>query len=119
MTNSNANSVYAKVVELHNAGKNKGQIHGFLMFEYNYSTNQSKDMIKNVYDKEGWSNSVTTSDYSDTVKYLRANYGKVDKKTLIQEMCNINGKKYSSNQHAYNYISMAIEWAKQEVSDIA
>jgi len=114
MTTYTVATITASIIELHDAKKNKGQIEGFLKYTYDMSVNDTKAIIKKVYDKNGWNTSSTTSDYADTVTYLRANYGKINKTDLINGMCNINGKKYSSNQHSYNYIAMAIEWSKQE-----
>jgi hypothetical protein len=103
------------VISAINNGKNKGQIEGFLKYEFDLSNQEARDMVDAIFEEQGVVRTVATADHSETVAYLRANYGKVDKKVLIDGMCEVNGKTYKTNQHAYNYIAMMIEWAKQEV----
>lgn len=98
-------------------GSTKGKVESMLMFKYDYSTNQSKDIAKLAFEKCGISsNAYGQADHKETVSYLRQNYGKIAKKDLINGMCKVNGKTYKTNQHAYNYIAMMIEWANQEVA---
>lgn len=105
-----------KCEELRASGATKGKVEGFLRYMYDCSTNEAKDIAKEVWEAAGFSsNQYGRADHEETVKYLRANYGKLDKKELIEGMCKTNGKTYKTNQHAYNYIAMMIEWAKQEV----
>lgn len=110
--------IYEAIVELHNEGKNKGQIEGFLRYAHDLSVNQAKASIKEVFETEGWTAVGTSSaDHTETITFLRENYGKMAKKDLINEMCEINGKTYKTNEHAYVYIPMMIEWSKQELKD--
>lgn len=106
----------ASAVELIEAGATKGKVEGFMKYMYDASTNEAKEWSAQAFEKCGMSpNAYGHADHEETVKYLRANYGKVNKKELIDGMCKINGKTYKTNQHAYNYIAMMQEWAKQEV----
>ena len=103
-------------VELIEAGANKGKVEGFLKYMHDLSTNQAKEVAAAAFEECGMSpNAYSHADHEETVKYLRENYGKIEKKALINGMCEVNGKTYKTNQHAYNYIAMMIEWAKQEV----
>ena len=120
MTDSNnvvAVDVADQIVEMKDAGKNKGQIEGYLRYALDLSVNDAKKAIANVYEANGWASSTGSADHTATIKYLRGQYGKVDKKTLIAGMCEINGKTYKTNEHAYVYIGMMIEWAKQDLAD--
>lgn len=104
-----------KAVELVESGATKHKVEGFLSYMYDMSVNESKRIAAEAFEQCGYSsNMYGRADHEDTVKYLRANYGKVAKKELIEGMCEVNGKTYKTNQHAYNYIAMMIEWAKQE-----
>lgn len=100
--------------EMNTNGKNIGQIEGYMRFTYNLSVKESKEVIK----KAGLSQDNNKANWEDTVMMLRQSYGKISKTDLINKMCKINGKTYNSNQHAYNYIAMCQEWAKQEVANI-
>lgn len=93
-------------------GKNKGQIEGYLKFTYDLSTKDVKDIVAEVMPQSG----VGHADWTATVKFLRENVDKLTKKELIDGMCEVNGKTYLTNQHAYNYVAMAQEWASQEVT---
>lgn len=105
-----------EAVELIEAGANKGKVEGFMKYMYDASTNDAKKWSAEAFEKCGMSpNAYGQADHEETVKYLRTNYGKIAKKELIEGMCEVNGKTYKTNQHAYNYIAMMIEWAKQEV----
>ena len=116
MTNAiNIDETVADVVELITSGKNRGQVHGYLLMQ-DYSTKDAKHIAKLAYDKLGLStNAHSHADHEKTVAYIRNNYGKLPKKQLIEGMCETNGKTYLTNQHAYNYIAMMQEYAKQEV----
>jgi hypothetical protein len=107
-------SIDNEVLELLESGKNKGQVEGFLRFQHDLSVNDAKKVVARVCEANNIGTSHGTADHSETVAYLRANYGKIDKKELIEGMCEVNGKTYKTNQHAYNYIAMMIEWARQE-----
>lgn len=109
---TNETNIVEEIITMHEDGKNIGQIEGYLKYAHSFSNKDAKQAIKNA----GLSKENVKADWGATVKYLRLNYGKVDKKELIHGMCDVNGKTYLSNQHAYNYITMAIEWAKQEVA---
>lgn len=105
-----------KVVEMLNKGEPLGKIEGYLRFIEDMSTNGAKDFLKEVRVELGHDiGSGATADWSETVEFLRANVDKLEKKELINGMCEINGKTYNTNQHAYNYIHMAQEWARQAV----
>lgn len=108
-----------KGVDLLNKGATKGKIEAFAMYTMDTSTNEAKQYAAEVFAKAGkpLNTRGDGTDWSATVAYLRKNYGKLPKKELIEGMCKVNGKKYSSNQHAYNYIAMAQEWAKQECGE--
>lgn len=105
-------SYITEAAKLLDDGKNKGQVEGYLKFTYDLSTKDVKDIMAEA--APGGASG--TADWTGTVAYIRENYGKIEKKALIEGMCEVNGKKYSSNQHAYNYIAMAVEYAKQEVA---
>lgn len=110
------NKVMAECVELVESGATKGKVEGFLKYMHDCSTNEAKDIAAKAFEQCGMSpNAYGHADHEETVKYLRANYGKIAKKDLIEGMCKVNGKTYKTNQHAYNYIAMMVEWAKQEV----
>jgi len=100
--------------ELLEAGATSAKAEGFLIYAHDFSTNEAKKTVKELKEELGIVAHSGSSDWGPTVEFLRANYGKMPKKELIKSMCEVNGKKYSSNQHAYNYIAMALEWAKQE-----
>lgn len=103
-------------VELVESGATKGKVEGFLKYVHDCSTNEAKEYANAAFKQCGLSpNAYGHADHEQTVKYLRANYGKIGKKELIDGMCQINGKTYATNNHAYNYIAMMIEWAKQEM----
>lgn len=105
-------------VELIEAGATKAKVEGFLSYMHDMSVNESKDFAAKAFESLGLSpNAYGRADHEQTVKYLRANYGKLGKKQLIEGMCEVNGKTYKTNQHAYNYIALAQEWARQEVAD--
>ena len=103
-----------EVLELLNSGKNKGQVEGYLRFQQDLSVNDAKKVLARVCEENGIASATSHADHEATVRYLRENYGKVEKKILIEGMCETNGKTYKTNQHAYNYIAMMQEWAKQE-----
>lgn len=105
-------------IKLVKEGSTKSKVEAFGMFVHDMSTNEAKEFANKVFEKCGLSpNAYGRADHEETVKYLRANYGKLPKKELIEGMCKINGKTYKTNQHAYNYVSMMIEWAKQELAE--
>lgn len=99
-------------INLSNDGKNIGQIEGYLRYKYNLTVAQSKRVIKDA----NLSGKKSSADWSDTVEYLIKNIDKLSKIDLINGMCELNSKTYLTNQHAYNYIPMAREWAKQMTS---
>lgn len=110
-------NVHAEIVKMLNAGESLGKIEGMLKFLHDYTTNGAKAAVAEVREELGiQGGGHTTADWSDTVAYLRAKYGTIGKKELIQGMCEINGKTYATNNHAYNYIAMAQEWASQELA---
>lgn len=117
MTNvTNMAELIAASVELIESGKNKGQVEGFLKYMHDLSTNDAKSVANEAFNKLGLSpNAYGQKDHKQTVEYIRNNYGKIPKKDLIEGMCETNGKTYLTNQHAYNYIAMMQEYAKQEV----
>lgn len=105
-------------VELVERGSTKGKVEGFLKYMHDLSTNESKEVASIAFEKCGISsNAYGHADHKDTVMFLRSNYGKLNKKDLIDGMCEVNGKTYKTNQHAYNYIAMMVEWAKQEAGE--
>jgi hypothetical protein len=92
-------------------GKNKGQIEGYMKYEHDLSTAEAKQVVAEALPESARGGS---ADWSDTVEFLRETHTKLSKKELIDGMCSVNGKTYLTNQHAYNYMAMAIEWAEQE-----
>lgn len=113
---ANYEKLMAEVSELIESGKNKGQIEGYLKYAHDMSTAEAKAFSAKAFEENGYSpNMYGRADHVETVKYLRENYGKIDKSDLIKGMCEVNGKTYKTNQHAYNYVSMMVEWAKQEL----
>jgi hypothetical protein len=107
-----------EVTKFIEGGMNIGRVEGYLLFEHDFSTTEAKKLVAEVREELGYEAGASTN-WADTVQFLRDKYGVLEKKALIDGMCEINGKKYSSNQHAYNYIAMALEWAKQEVAAVA
>ena len=95
-------------------GCTKAKIEGFLMYEHDYTVNKSKELVQKVLGKS----TTNGSDWSATIEYIRENFGKIDKKELITGMCEIKNAKYSSMNHAYNYIRFAQEYAAQEVAKV-
>jgi len=106
-----------EVVKLLQDGTPLGKIEGYLAYVHDMSTGERKNFLAEVKDELGIeTRQGGTADWTATVEYLRAHIDKVEKKALIEGMCEINGKTFLTNQHAYNYIAMAQEWAKQEAS---
>ena len=99
------------IKEANENGKTKAQIEGHLQWEYGKTVNQSKALVQEVLGKSN----IEGTDWSEVITYIRENFGKVDKKELIENMVMIKGAKYSSMNHAYNYIRFAQEYARQEV----
>ena len=114
MTTKTKAELMTTISELNENGKSKAQIEGWLMFEYDYTVNQSKSLVQEVLGKSN----IDGSNWSEVIAYIREAYGKVEKKELIENMCRIKGAKYSSMNHAYNYIKFAKEYAAQEVANI-
>jgi len=98
--------------EFNKNGKTKAQIEGWLMFEHSYTVNKSKELVQEILGK----GSTDGANWAETIEFIRKNYGVMDKKELINGMCEIKGAKFSSMNHAYNYIKFAQEFAKQEVA---
>jgi len=91
-----------------------GKIEGYLSYVHDMSTGERKNFLAEIKDELGIeTRQGGTADWTGTVEYLRANIDTVEKKALINGMCEVNGKTFLTNQHAYNYIAMAQEWAKQ------
>jgi len=110
--------VLAKMVELVKSGATKGKVEGFGKYMYDHSTNEAKAYAAEAFEQCGLSsNAYGRADHEQTVMFLRNNIGKLPKKELIEGMCEVNGKTYKTNQHAYNYIAMMQEWAKQELAN--
>jgi len=100
--------------EFDKSGKTKAQIEGWLMFEHSYTVNKSKELVQEVLGK----GSTDGANWTEVIAYIRESYGHVEKKELIENMCRIKNAKYSSMNHAYNYIKFAQEYAAQEVANI-
>lgn len=110
-------NIVKEVQELIESGKNKGQVEGYLKYMYEMTTNEAKEFASKQFESLGYSpNMYGQADHTKTVEYLRENYGKISKQDLINGMCEVNGKTFKTNQHAYNYIPMMLEWSKQEVN---
>jgi hypothetical protein len=92
-------------------GKNKGQIEGYMKFQHDLSTAEAKEVVAEALPDTARG----SADWTATVEFLRENREKLNKHDLIEGMCEVNGKTFNTNQHAYNYIAMAIEWASQEL----
>lgn len=97
---------------LYEEGKNKGQIEGYLKFQHDLSTAEAKQVVAEALPDTARGGAV---DWSATVEFLRENREKLNKHDLIEGMCSVNGKTFLTNQHAYNYIAMAMEWTNQEI----
>jgi len=111
-----SNEMMQQAIEMVEGGATKAKVEGFLIYMHDCSVNEAKTLAAKAFEKCGIStNAYSKAGWTETVKFLRENYGKLGKKELINGMCEVNGKTYKTNQHAYNYIAMAIEWAKQEV----
>ena len=108
-------TIIEKGLELLESGATKAKVEAYGLLVHDMSTNEAKEFASLVFEKAGLSTNTYSADWESTVRYLREHFGKLPKKELIEGMCRVNGKTYKSNQHAYNYIRMAIEWAKQEV----
>lgn len=108
-----------EVVKLLNDNQPLGKIEGYLKYVHDMSTNEAKNFLAEVKDELGIESGHRggTADWTKTVEYLRSNIDKVEKKALINGMCEVNGKTFLTNQHAYNYIAMAQEWARQEAAE--
>lgn len=115
MTTKTKAELMTTISEFNENGKTKAQIEGWLMFEHSYTVNQSKSLVQEVLGK----GNIGGSDWGEVIAYIRESYGKVEKAELIENMCRIKGAKYSSMNHAYNYIKFAKEFARQEVANIA
>lgn len=92
-------------------GHTRAKLEAYLLLEHDCSVNESKALCKEALG----SGASRTVDLSEVVAYVRANYGTLSKKELIAGMCEVTGGTYSSENHRYNYIKFAIEFAKQEV----
>lgn len=114
ITAANEAKLIKTISEYDKNGKTKAQIEGWLMFEHSYTVNQSKALVQKVLGK----GSIDGANWEEVIAYIREAYGNVEKKELIENMCRIKGAKYSSMNHAYNYIKFAQEYAKQEVANI-
>jgi ribosomal protein L19E len=110
----NIEKIKNEIKKFHEEGKTKGAIEGYLKFTYDFSTKDAKNLVSEVVGKT--TNNNKTS-WEETIRFIRKNYGKMEKKQLIEEMMKIKGGSYSSMNHAYNYIKFAMEFAKQEVED--
>lgn len=99
------------ITSAYEAGKSKSAIEGHLQYEYGLSVNEAKKRVQKVLGKSA----VTNSDWSETIQEIRKSFGKIDKKDLIDRMCAVKNAKFSSMNHAYNYIRFAQEYARQEV----
>lgn len=108
MSNQNLENQIKKFYE---NGKTRGAIEGWLQFEHDLSTNESKALVQKVLGV----NKKSSSNWEPVIKVIRENYGKVSKKELIEKMMKASGGKYSSMNHAYNYIRFAQEYARQEL----
>jgi hypothetical protein len=109
----NIEKIKENIKKFYDEKKSKSAIEGYLQFEYNMSSTSAKKLVREVLGK---STSNTTS-WEETIRFIRKNYGKLEKKQLIEEMMKIKGGSYSSMNHAYNYIKFAIEFARQELED--
>ncbi len=99
------------IVTMNEDGASRAKIEGFLMYKHDMTVSGSKKLVQEVLGKS----TSTASDWAPVIAYVRKNYGKVEKKDLITEMCKIKGAQFSSMNHAYNYIKFAMEYARQEV----
>ena len=100
-----------EIQDFNSQGKTKAQIEGYLSFTYDMKVKECKDLVQEVLGK----GSIGSADWSETITYIRENYGKISKAELIEGMMRISGGAKSSMNHAYNYIKFAQEFAKQEV----
>ena len=92
-------------------GKGRGAIEGYLQFQHGLSVNESKALLNEVLGET----STISADWSETITFIRKNYGTVEKKELIEGMMKLKGGTKASMNHAYNYIKFAQEYAAQEV----
>lgn len=105
-----------KVEELLKAGTNLSKIEGYLLFEHDFGVTQAKDLVKEVREELGMEFARGATNLPDVVRFARENHGKLDKGDLIQGMMAAGNYTHSTAQHMYNYIAMAIEWARQEAA---
>ena len=112
MNDKDMKKYVSEATKLAEEGKNKGQIEGYFKFTHDLSTKEVKEIVAQALPESAHG----AADWASTVAFLRDNMQKLSKKELITGMCEVNGKTYNTNQHAYNYIAMAVEWAHQEQS---
>jgi len=108
---NNEKQLIAKIKKFHESGKTKMAIEGWLQFEHGMSVNEARALTKEALG----SKRKATSNWEPVIKVIRENYGKVSKQELIELMMEASGGKYSSMNHAYNYIKFAQEYARQEL----
>ncbi len=108
---TSTNELTKSIVEMNESGASRAKIEGFLLYAHDMSVNEAKDLVQKTLGKS----TSTSSDWSETIEFIRKNFGKMDKKDLINGMCEIKNAKFSSMTHAYNYIRFAQEFARQEV----
>lgn len=101
-----------QITQLNESGATRAKIEGYLLFEHNYSVNEAKALVQEVLGKSARAGATL----EPVVKYIRDNYGKVEKQELIKGMCEVTGGMPSSMNHMYNYIRFAQEYANQEVA---
>lgn len=110
-TETTKKDLIAVINEANEKGKTRGSIEGYLQYQYDMSGSDAKELVQEVLGK----NETSGADWTEVIAFIRENYGKMDKKELLENMCTIKGAKMSSMNHAYNYIKFAQEFARQEV----
>lgn len=105
-----------QVAEMLTNGERIGKIEGMLLFQYDMSTNEAKQLVSDMREELGLeARGSGPVKLPEIVTYLRGNSDKLEKKALIEGMMEVSGHTFSTCQHMYNYIAMAKEWAKQEL----
>jgi len=109
------NEINKLIISSNESGKTRGSIEGYISFTYDIEMSKAKLMVQEVLGKSD----AASATWTETIAFIRKNYGKMEKKELIEGMMAIKGGTYTSMNHAYNYIKFAQEYAAQEVANVA
>lgn len=112
--NVNVNAVSEikdEILDMQTDGKNRGQIEGFLKYEYNMSNKDAKNAVQDALGKGAASN----ADWKATVTYIRE-HANEDKADIVAGIIGVRGSTESTAGHIYNYLKFAQEYGRQEVA---